>query len=87
MAFRVLETGVFLAVVGLQVGMDQLDEPVQVLGSHSFVLLIKVVNVSVQDFDKEFHRHRSVHASIGHAKGSLEAFENTLSVAIQLQTG
>lgn len=35
--------------------MDQLDESVQVFGSHGFVLLIKVVNVSVEDFDKEFH--------------------------------
>lgn len=52
--------------------------------THCLVLLIKVVNISVQDLDEEFHRHCCVHAGICNAECSLETFENALSVAVEL---
>ena len=39
--------------------------------TYSFILLIKVVDVAVEDFDKEFDGHCSIHASVGDAEGPL----------------
>jgi len=53
--------------------------------TYSFILLVKVVNVLVQDLDKELNRDRCIHAGIGNAKGTLETFEDALTVAVELE--
>ncbi|KKA17782.1 hypothetical protein T310_8279, partial [Rasamsonia emersonii CBS 393.64] len=45
----VLQTRVCFPLIRLQVRVDQLDQPVQILGRHRLVLLVKVVHVAVQD--------------------------------------
>lgn len=47
-----LEAGIRLVLVGLQVGVDELDEAVEVLGCDGFVLLVEVVDVAVEDLDE-----------------------------------
>jgi len=84
MALRALEAGVWLILVCLQVRMDELDEAVEVLGRDGFVLLVKVVDVAVEDLDEEFNRDGGVHASVCDAESTLEAFEDALAVAVEL---
>ena len=91
--------GVF---VGLQVRMNQLDETIQVLHrylsllaimdhkehryTHCFVLLIKIIYVSVQYLDEQFDGYSSVHAGVSHTKRTLQALKNSLSVTVKLLT-
>jgi len=53
--------------------------------TYSFILLVKVVDILVQDLDKEFNGNCGVHACIGNAKGTLETFEDALTVAVELE--
>lgn len=84
MALRTLQVRRGFVLVRLQVGVDQLDEPVQVLGRDGFVLLVEVVDVAVEDLDEEFHRDGCVHARVCYAEGALEAFQDAFSVAVEL---
>lgn len=86
MAFGVLQTRVRLAVVRLQIGVDQLDQAVEILGCDRLVLLIKVVYVTVQDLHEELDGHGGVHAGIGNTQSALEALENTFAIAVELDT-
>ena len=52
--------------------------------AHSLILLVKVVQVAVQNFDKQFHRHGGIHARICHTQGSLQALQDALAIAIKL---
>lgn len=52
--------------------------------THRFVLLVKVVDVSVEDLDKQLDGRGRLHTRIGHAEGALEAFQNALAVAVEL---
>ena len=54
--------------------------------TYRLILLIKIVDVAIQDFDKQFNRHRSVHASVGDAEGTLETFQHPFAVTIELQS-
>lgn len=42
-----------------------------VRGTYRLVLLIEVVDVSVEDFDEQLNGHRCIHACIGDSKGPL----------------
>lgn len=84
MALRALEARIWLILVCLQVRMDELNEAVEVLGRDSFVLLVKVVDVAVENLDEEFDRDSGVHASICDAESTLEAFEDAFAVAVEL---
>lgn len=42
--------------------------------AYRFVLLVKIVHVSVQNLHKQFDRHCRVHTGIGNAKRSLQTF-------------
>ncbi len=64
--------------------MDQLNQPIQILRRHGLVLLVKIVNVSIQDFDEEFDGDGGVHAGVGDAEGTLEALEDAFAVAVEL---
>lgn len=79
-----IETGVGLVLAGLQVGVDELDESVQILSSDGFILLIEVVDVAVEDLNEELHGNGGVHAGVGDAKSSLETFKDSLPVAVEL---
>jgi len=39
--------------------------------TYSFILLVKVVDVLVQDLDKELDRHCGIHAGVGDTEGTL----------------
>lgn len=64
--------------------MDEFNEPVEVLGSDSFVLLVEIVDIAIQNLNKKFDGHGSVHASVCDAEGPLEAFQNPLSITVKL---
>lgn len=64
--------------------MDELDQAVEVFCRHGFVLLVKVVDVAVEDLDEEFDGDGGVHAGVCNAEGALEAFEDALAVAVEL---
>lgn len=64
--------------------MNELDQAVEVLGGNGLVLLVEIVDVSVEDFHKEFNGDRSVHAGVGHAKSALKTFENSFAIAVKL---
>lgn len=52
--------------------------------AYGFVLLIEIIYISVQDFDEEFYRDGGVHACVCYSEGSLEAFEDSFSVTVEL---
>lgn len=72
-------------VGGIEVGVDELDQPVDVLGGHGVVFLVEVVDVAVQDLDEELDGDGRVHAGICDAERALEAFEDALAVAVWLR--
>ena len=47
--------------------MDEFDQAVEILRRDGLVLLIVIVDISVQDLDKELHRYRSVHTCVCHS--------------------
>jgi hypothetical protein len=96
---RVLERRGIL--VGLEVGVDELDKAVQVFGcdlqsvslfqsdlngyvTYSIVLLVKIVHVAVQDLNKQLHGHCGIHACIGDTERTLQTFEYSFSIAVEL---
>lgn len=83
-AFRPVKAGVRLVLAGLQVGVDELDEAVEVLGGDGLVLLIKVVDVTVEDLDKEFDGNSSVHAGICDSQSALETLEDSFPITVEL---
>lgn len=83
-ALRPVKAGVRFVFAGLQVGVDELDETVEVLGGDGLVLLVKVVDVSVEDLDKEFDGNSSVHAGICDSQSALETLEDSFPITIEL---
>ena len=79
---RALESAHILGRV--EIALDQLDQTVDVLGSHGVVLLVEVVDVAIQDLDEQLDADGRVHAGVGDAQGALEAFEDALAVAVGL---
>ena len=84
MAFGVVQTRDTLASAGGEIAMDELDEAVEVFGRDCIVLLVEVVDVAVQDLDEELDGHGRVHAGVGDAEGTLQAFEDAFAVAVGL---
>jgi hypothetical protein len=83
-ALRAFEAGIWFVLAGLKVGMNELDQPIEILGGDGFVLLVEVVNVTVQNLDEELHGNGRVHAGISNTEGTLEALENPFSIAVEL---
>lgn len=54
--------------------------------TYSIILLLKVINISVQNLDKKLNRHSRIHTSICNAKCSLQTLKNTFSIAIKLNS-
>lgn len=52
--------------------------------TYGFVLLVKVVDVAVQDLDKELDRNSGIHARVRDTESALEALEDSLAIAVQL---
>lgn len=55
--------------------------------TYSIILLVKVIDVTVQDLDEQLDRDRGVHASISHTQGSLQTLEHSLAVSVELLVG
>lgn len=53
--------------------------------AHRLVLLIKVVDIAVENLHEEFYRHRGVHAGICYTESTLQTLEHALTIAIELQ--
>lgn len=89
MTLGVLQAGVDVSIdlIRLQVGLDKLDEPVKIFDCHAFVLLIKVIDVAVENLDEQLNGDCNVHAGISNSKGALEAFEHTFAIAVDLDFG
>lgn len=85
MTLRGLQVRVGFVLVSLQVGVNELNKTVEVLGCDSFVLLVEVINVAVEDLDEEFDGHGGVHASVGDSESPLKAFKDALAVTVELQ--
>lgn len=52
--------------------------------TYSFVLLVEVVHVSVQDLYEQLYRHPSVHTRVSDTKSTLETLKDTFPIAVQL---
>src|SRR5436309_13565418 len=52
--------------------------------TYSFVLLIKIVYVAVENFDKQFNGHGSIHACICYAKSALQTLKHPFRITVQL---
>lgn len=87
MALRALETRVGFTLRGLQVGVDELNEAIEVLDGDGLVLLVEIVDVAVEDLDEELNGDGGVHAGVGDAEGTLEAFEDSFAIAVELGVG
>jgi hypothetical protein len=95
---RIFETRRIL--IGLQIRVDEFDEAIEVFGcdlhivsierirlghwTHSIVLLVKVVNVSVEDLDKQLDRHCCIHACISNTERTLQTFKHAFAIAVEL---
>lgn len=55
----------------VEVGMDQLDQSIQIFGCNGIVLLVEVIDVAVQNFDEELDRDGRVHAGVCNAESTL----------------
>lgn len=84
MTLRPVKTGIGFVLGGLQVGMDELDQPIQVLSSDGLVLLIEVVDVAVENLDEQLDGDCGVHAGVGNTQCALETLENAFTVAVEL---
>jgi hypothetical protein len=52
--------------------------------TYGFISLVKMVDVAVENLDKQLNRYGGVHARVGHAERALQAFEHTLAVTVEL---
>lgn len=52
--------------------------------THRFVLLVKIVDISVEDLDKKLDRGGRLHTRVCHAESALEALEDALTVTVEL---
>lgn len=84
-ALRAVKIGILLIFVGMQVGVNEFDETIQVLGSDSLVLLVEIVDIAVENFHKELDGDSGVHTGVGHTEGALEALEDSFAVAVELK--
>lgn len=67
------------------VSMDgRIGERLRVMSAYRFVVLIKVVHISVQDFHKELDGCRRFHARVCHTEGPLKALQDSLTITIEL---
>jgi hypothetical protein len=51
-AFGTLEARVWFVFARLKVGVNELNEPIEILGRDGFVLLVEIIHVAVQNFDE-----------------------------------
>lgn len=58
----------------VEVGMDQLDQAVEIFRRDRVVFLVEVVHVPIEDLDEKLDRDSSVHAGICDAERTLETF-------------
>jgi hypothetical protein len=95
---RVLERRSIL--VRLQVRVDKLNKAIKVFRrdlasissdvsfwnecTYSIILLVEVVHVAVQNLNKEFHGHRGIHTCVSNTECTLQTFEHSLSIAVEL---
>jgi hypothetical protein len=56
-----------------------------VVDTYSFILLVKIVDVAVEDLHKELDGHSSVHASICNTQRPLETFQDSLPISVELK--
>lgn len=84
MTLGTLEIRVRVIFAGLQIGVDKLDETIEILRGDVLILLIEVVDVAVENLDEKLDGDSVVHAGIGDTESSLETLQNTLSVAVEL---
>lgn len=52
--------------------------------TYRFILLVKVVDVSIENLDKQLDRRGRLHARVCHAESALEALEDALTVPVEL---
>lgn len=52
--------------------------------TYGFVLLVKVVDISIKDLNKKFDRNSRVHASVSDSESSLQALQHTFAVSVEL---
>ena len=52
--------------------------------TYRFVLLVKVVDISIENLDKQLDRRGRLHARVCNAKGALQAFQDALAVTVEL---
>jgi len=53
--------------------------------TYRLVLLVKIVDVAVEDLDKELNRYGGIHARVRHTQGALQTLEHAFAVSVGLQ--
>lgn len=84
MAFRPVEVRVGFVLGTGEVGVDELDQTVEILRGDCLVLLVEVVDVAVEDFHEELDGYSCVHAGICNAEGTLKTLEDSFAIAVEL---
>jgi hypothetical protein len=52
--------------------------------AYGIVLLVEIVDITVQNLDEELDRDCCIHARIGDAESTLQALKHTLAIAVEL---
>ena len=52
--------------------------------TYSIILLVKVIDIAVENLDEQLNRHGRVHASVSHPEGTLQTFEYPLAITVEL---
>jgi hypothetical protein len=84
-ALGTIEARVWLVFAGLQVGVDEFNKAIQVLGRNSLVLLVEVVDIAVEDLHEELDGDSGIHTGVCNTERTLEALENPFTIAVELK--
>lgn len=52
--------------------------------TYGLILLVKVVDVAVEDLNEELHTDRGIHTGVSHPQRTLQALKHTLAITVEL---
>lgn len=53
--------------------------------AYRLILLLKIINIAIENLNKELYRYCSVHACISYPESTLQTLKNALAITIQLE--
>jgi hypothetical protein len=52
--------------------------------TYSIILLLEVINITIQNFNKQFNGNSSIHARIGDSESALQTLEDAFPISVEL---